>query len=57
MDQLIAYFSTIPSAHRSAILVGGILLFGCSKTSFRLFGCTTTNGNTPELIFSIRLQL
>ena len=27
MDQLIAYFSTIPSAHRSAILVGGILLF------------------------------
>lgn len=36
MDQLIAYFSHIPSSHRSAILIGGIAFFlvtrnGCSS--------------------------
>jgi sterol desaturase/sphingolipid hydroxylase (fatty acid hydroxylase superfamily) len=36
MDQLIAYFNQIPSSHRSAILVGGILLFWLLENAFPL---------------------
>jgi sterol desaturase/sphingolipid hydroxylase (fatty acid hydroxylase superfamily) len=36
MDQLIAYFNQIPSSHRSAILVGGILFFWLLENAFPL---------------------
>lgn len=36
MDQLIAYFSTIPSSHRSAILFGGIAFFWLLENAFPL---------------------
>lgn len=37
MDAIVAYFSTIPSSHRSAILVGGITLFWLIENKFPLF--------------------
>lgn len=37
MNDVIAYFSTIPSAHRSLILVGGITIFWIIENSFPLF--------------------
>ncbi|SHG43073.1 Sterol desaturase/sphingolipid hydroxylase, fatty acid hydroxylase superfamily [Flavobacterium fluvii] len=37
MDQIIAYFSTIPSSHRSLILVGGITFFWLIENAFPLF--------------------
>jgi len=37
MDEVIAYFSTIPSAHRSLILVSGITLFWLIENAFPLF--------------------
>lgn len=37
MEQIIAYFSTIPSSHRSLILVGGITLFWLIENQFPLF--------------------
>ncbi|HPJ09036.1 MAG TPA: sterol desaturase family protein [Flavobacterium sp.] len=38
MDDIISYFATIPSAHRSLILVGGIALFWLLESAFPLFG-------------------
>ncbi len=38
MDQLIAYFSHIPSSHRSAILIGGIAFFWLLETAVPLVG-------------------
>jgi sterol desaturase/sphingolipid hydroxylase (fatty acid hydroxylase superfamily) len=37
MDSLISYFSTIPSSHRSLILVGGITIFWLIENAFPLF--------------------
>lgn len=37
MTEIIAYFSTIPSSHRSLILVGGITLFWLIENAFPLF--------------------
>ncbi|PWB20841.1 sterol desaturase family protein [Flavobacterium sp. HTF] len=37
MDEIIAYFSTIPSSHRSLILVGGITFFWLIENTFPLF--------------------
>lgn len=37
MDEIIAYFSTIPSSHRSLILVGGITFFWVLENAFPLF--------------------
>ena len=36
MDQLVSYFSTIPSSHRSAILFGGIAFFWLLENTFPL---------------------
>ncbi|WP_343705725.1 sterol desaturase family protein [Flavobacterium sp.] len=37
MNEIISYFSTIPSSHRSLILVGGITIFWLIENSFPLF--------------------
>jgi sterol desaturase/sphingolipid hydroxylase (fatty acid hydroxylase superfamily) len=37
MEALVDYFETIPSSHRSAILLGGILFFWMVENSFPLF--------------------
>jgi hypothetical protein len=37
MNDIIAYFSTIPSLHRSLILVGGITIFWLIENAFPLF--------------------
>ncbi|MBF4484020.1 sterol desaturase family protein [Flavobacterium sp. CSZ] len=37
MNDIIAYFSTIPSTHRSLILVGGITIFWLIENTFPLF--------------------
>lgn len=37
MNEIIHYFSTIPSSHRSLILVGGITLFWLTENAFPLF--------------------
>ncbi|HEY4617020.1 MAG TPA: sterol desaturase family protein [Flavobacterium sp.] len=37
MNEIIAYFSTIPSAHRSLILVSGITIFWLIENAFPLF--------------------
>jgi sterol desaturase/sphingolipid hydroxylase (fatty acid hydroxylase superfamily) len=37
MNDIIAYFSTIPSSHRSLILVGGITIFWLVENTFPLF--------------------
>lgn len=37
MNEIIAYFSTIPSSHRSLILVGGITVFWLIENTFPLF--------------------
>jgi sterol desaturase/sphingolipid hydroxylase (fatty acid hydroxylase superfamily) len=40
MNDIIAYFSTIPSSHRSLILVGGITIFWLLENAFPLFNFT-----------------
>ncbi|WP_055098605.1 sterol desaturase family protein [Flavobacterium aquidurense] len=37
MNDIIAYFSTIPSSHRSLILIGGITIFWIIENTFPLF--------------------
>jgi len=37
MNEIIAYFDTIPSSHRSLILVGGITIFWLIENTFPLF--------------------
>ncbi|KAF2335044.1 sterol desaturase family protein [Flavobacterium daemonense] len=37
MNDIIAYFSTIPSSHRSLILIGGITIFWLIENAFPLF--------------------
>jgi sterol desaturase/sphingolipid hydroxylase (fatty acid hydroxylase superfamily) len=37
MDQIIAYFSSIPASHRSLILMGGITVFWIIENSYPLF--------------------
>ncbi|RED26374.1 fatty acid hydroxylase family protein [Flavobacterium cutihirudinis] len=37
MNEIIAYFSTIPSSHRSLILIGGITIFWLIENTFPLF--------------------
>jgi sterol desaturase/sphingolipid hydroxylase (fatty acid hydroxylase superfamily) len=37
MDDIISYFATIPSSHRSLILVGGIALFWLIESAYPLF--------------------
>jgi sterol desaturase/sphingolipid hydroxylase (fatty acid hydroxylase superfamily) len=36
MDSIIHYFDTIPSAHRSAILIGGLMFFAMAESVFPL---------------------
>ena len=40
MNDIIAYFSTIPSSHRSLILVGGITFFWLIENAYPLFNFT-----------------
>lgn len=40
MNEIISYFDTIPSSHRSLILVGGITLFWLIENAFPLFKFT-----------------
>lgn len=40
MNEIISYFSTIPSSHRSLILVGGITIFWLIENAFPLFKFT-----------------
>ena len=40
MNDIIAYFSTIPSSHRSLILVGGITFFWMIENAYPLFNFT-----------------
>ena len=40
MNDMIAYFSTIPSSHRSLILVGGITFFWMIENAYPLFNFT-----------------
>ena len=40
MDAIVTYFSTIPSSHRSLILVGGITFFWLIENAFPLFNFT-----------------
>ena len=40
MNEIISYFSTIPSSHRSLILVGGITFFWLIENAFPLFNFT-----------------
>ena len=40
MNDIIAYFTTIPSLHRSLILVGGITVFWVLENAFPLFNFT-----------------
>ncbi|MCV9930569.1 sterol desaturase family protein [Flavobacterium sp. LS1R49] len=37
MNEIVSYFSTIPSSHRSLILVGGITIFWMIENTFPLF--------------------
>ena len=37
MNEIIDYFSTIPSSHRALILVGGIAIFWMMENAFPLF--------------------
>jgi sterol desaturase/sphingolipid hydroxylase (fatty acid hydroxylase superfamily) len=37
MNEIVSYFSTIPSSHRSLILVGGITIFWLIENTFPLF--------------------
>lgn len=37
MNEIVAYFNTIPSSHRSLILVGGITIFWMIENTFPLF--------------------
>jgi len=37
MEALIEYFSTIPSSHRSVILIGGLTIFFIIENSIPLF--------------------
>ena len=37
MTEIISYFSTIPSSHRSLILVGGITIFWLIENAYPLF--------------------
>lgn len=40
MNEIVTYFTTIPSSHRSLILVGGIAFFWLLENSFPLFNFT-----------------
>ena len=40
MNEIVSYFSTIPSSHRSLILVGGITLFWLIENAFPLYKFT-----------------
>ena len=37
MNEIVSYFTTIPSSHRSLILVGGITIFWLIENAFPLF--------------------
>ena len=52
MNDIIAYFSAIPSSHRSLILVGGITFFWLIENAFPLFNLPTKNGIMRVLISS-----
>ena len=40
MNEIVSYFNTIPSSHRSLILVGGITIFWLIENAFPLFTFT-----------------
>lgn len=51
MNEIIAYFSTIPSSHRSLILIGGITLFWLIENAFPLFQMKYKKWNHAGLNF------
>lgn len=51
MNEIISYFSTIPSSHRSLILVGGIAIFWLIENAFPLFKFTYKKWQHAEINF------
>ena len=51
MDEIISYFSTIPSLHRSLILVSGITLFWLIENTFPLFNFNYKKWNHAGINF------
>jgi hypothetical protein len=54
MDDIISYFSTIPSSHRSLILVGGIALFWLIESAYPLVRFDYRKWRTRASTFSLR---
>lgn len=55
MDEIISYFSTIPSSHRSLILVSGITFFWLIENSFPLFKFNYKKWNHAGINFFLTL--
>lgn len=55
MDEIISYFSTIPSSHRSLILVSGITFFWLIENSFPLFKFNYRKWNHAGINFFLTL--
>ncbi|WP_298222906.1 sterol desaturase family protein [Flavobacterium sp.] len=55
MNEIIAYFSTIPSSHRSLILVGGITVFWWIENAFPLFKFSYKKWNHAGINFFFTL--
>ena len=51
MNEIISYFTTIPSSHRSLILVGGITFFWLIENTFPLFKFTYKKWNHAGINF------
>lgn len=51
MNEIVSYFSTIPSAHRSLILVGGITFFWMIENAFPLFKFSYKKWNHASINF------
>lgn len=55
MDEIISYFSTIPSSHRSLILVSGITFFWLIENTFPLFKFSYKKWNHAGINFFLTL--
>jgi len=55
MNEITAYFSTIPSSHRSLILVGGITVFWLIENAFPLFKFSYKKWNHAGINFFFTL--
>jgi len=51
MNEIVSYFSSIPSSHRSLILVGGIAIFWLIENAFPLFKFTYKKWQHAEINF------